>query len=115
MYEIIDLLKKCRAVQGFEILEWVDEEDLQVIKVKAELRDGSVLFINEVNLKSENKYSYHWQDEKGGLKIRWDNAPHWKELKTYPFHQHVEKKIPPIPSFEVTLKDVLKIIEEKIE
>ena len=115
MYEIIDLLNKCRVVRDFEILEWVDEDELQLIRVKAKLTDRSILFINEANLKSGNKYSYHWQDERGRLRIRWDNAPHWKGLKTYPFHQHVGKQKPPLPSYEITLKDVLKVIEEKIE
>ena len=31
------------------------------------------------------KYSYHWQDKKERLLIRWDNAPDW-EVETFPHH-----------------------------
>jgi hypothetical protein len=29
-------------------------------------------------------------DKKEKLKIRWDNAPHWESVSTFPHHKHVE-------------------------
>jgi len=34
------------------------------------------------------KYSYHWQSSVGEIRKRWDNAPHHREIDTYPHHVH---------------------------
>ncbi|OFV66964.1 MAG: hypothetical protein SBU_000257 [Candidatus Syntrophoarchaeum butanivorans] len=57
-------------------------------------------------------YSYHWQDENRKLRIRWDNAPHHKHLKTFPHHKHT----PEIEeSEEMSFQDVIKVVEDKIK
>lgn len=56
------------------------------------LIDGSVLHIRE-RYKNNTliKYSYHLiKDEKI---FRWDNVPHHKRLKTFPYHKHENDKI----------------------
>ena len=35
-----------------------------------------------------SKYSFHWQDENGTLRCRWDNAPHHPDLPNAPHHKH---------------------------
>jgi hypothetical protein len=35
------------------------------------------------------KYSFHWQDSSGNLKMRWDNAPHYQGLSNFPHHIHL--------------------------
>ena len=51
--------------------------------------DGSVLFFRQVVLdESYFKYAYHWQDANGNIICRWDNAPHWPDIATYPHHKH---------------------------
>ena len=57
------------------------------------------------------KYSYHWQDERERLLIRWDNAPDWV-VETFPHHKHVDQNIE--PSYERTLEQVIKVIAEKL-
>jgi Family of unknown function (DUF6516) len=44
--------------------------------------------------------------------MRWDNAPHWKELKTYPCHVHFSGQSKPKPHDEVFIEEVLTEIEE---
>jgi Family of unknown function (DUF6516) len=39
-------------------------------------------------LDGTRKYAYHWQDREGQLRSRWDNAPHWPGVTSYPHHQH---------------------------
>ena len=34
------------------------------------------------------KYSYHWQNPDGIIRKRWDNAPHHREIESYPHHIH---------------------------
>ena len=77
---------------------------------------GSIKFINETELFfkeyililpewRKTAYSYHFQDEKGNLIFRNDNASHHPEIATYPFHKHAENKI--LPSINISLKEVV--------
>jgi hypothetical protein len=34
------------------------------------------------------KYRHHWQDRDGHLRKRWDNAPHYPSIETFPHHLH---------------------------
>jgi hypothetical protein len=34
------------------------------------------------------KYRHHWQDGNGVLIKRWDNAPHYPAIDTFPHHLH---------------------------
>ena len=36
------------------------------------------------------QYSFHLQDARGRLVFRYDNAPHHRELPTFPHHKHVQ-------------------------
>jgi hypothetical protein len=35
-----------------------------------------------------SKYRHHWQDRNGLLIKRWDNAPHYRAIDTFPHHLH---------------------------
>lgn len=53
-------------------------------------------------------YSYHWQTKTGRLIKRWDNAPHHREIATFPDHLHdgaVVKKSKPMKLAKV-LKEI---------
>jgi len=81
---------------------------------QVEFIDDSVLYIRDyLFLNGKRKYAYHWQDRKGNLIIRWDNSPHYPELKTFPHHKHVGEKV--IESTETTLEKVLEEIEKWIK
>ena len=58
------------------------------------------------------KYSYHWQDAKGQLRMRWDNSPHHKHITTYPHHKHETAGV--TSSHEKNLQDVLEIIRQNL-
>ena len=36
---------------------------------------------------------YHFQDQQNNLIFRYDNTPHFPNLKTFPHHKHLNKKI----------------------
>jgi len=58
----------------------------QILRFRAELilADNTILYIRETVLSmSIRKYSYHWQDRRGKLIMRWDNAPDW-DVETFP-------------------------------
>ncbi len=57
------------------------------------LKDGAKLFVKDyLFLDSTRKYTYHWQDRAGQLRCRWDNAPHWPGVISYPHHQHTDSE-----------------------
>ncbi|MCG2738480.1 MAG: DUF6516 family protein [Candidatus Methanoperedenaceae archaeon] len=77
--------------------------------------DGSTLYVTEYfTISGENikrdKYSYHLQ-KKGEFIIRWDNAPHHRELSTFPYHVHDKDGV--YESKEITMDEVLEEISEK--
>jgi hypothetical protein len=63
---------------------------------------------------SEKDYpcSCHWQNKDGKLRIRWDNAPHHKDMKTFPHHKHSPKLE---ESTEIGFEEILLFIEEKMK
>ena len=64
------------------------------IRVKCILECGDVLeFAEYVECSTSGRivretYSYHWQTVKGHLIKHWDNAPHHREIATFPDHLH---------------------------
>jgi hypothetical protein len=92
-----------------ELIKLVDEEVVRFIKIKAEVNDGSMLYIVESNTGSYQKYSYHWQKQDGELIVRWDNKHHWPNLKTYPHHKHIGSEV--LACHRVSIEEVLKEIE----
>jgi len=115
MYHLLNLLQKSKIVSDLDILNFVDEEDIQVLYVRATLIDKSILFVRELATKTESKYSYHWQSKTKKLICRWDNAPHYPNVKTFPHHKHDGSKQNVLPSKEITLEKVLEVIEKRIK
>ena len=77
--------------------------------------DGSTLYVTEYfTISGENikrdKYSYHLQ-KRGELIIRWDNAPHHRELSTFPYHLHDKHGVH--ESKEMIMNEILDVISEK--
>ena len=111
--EILKCLESFEVVKGYEILSFKTFYDGFYIKIKVLLIDGSILYIREYVDSNERNYSYHWQDKNGNLIIRWDNAPHHKEIKTYPHHKHIANKV--LESFEITCEKILEVITLEIK
>ena len=71
------------------------------LKAKIAFIDGSVLFIKEIMIDGQQrKYAYHWQDPQCRLICRWDNAPDWPEVNTFPHHKHLPGGIEASPEIE---------------
>jgi len=102
---IIAALRQSPIVQDFEILEVIEEASVQLLRVRTELIDGSLLYIREAFFSYASKYSYHWQTRTGELLLRWDNAPHHPEIPTHPYHKHEGERIG--PAARVSIEEVL--------
>ncbi len=84
------LLQFADCIVFFEILLQESRSDLTKTKAKAELPNGSFIFLREVSIQNILfDYSYHWQSADGSLIIRWDNAAHYPSIPTHPHHKHV--------------------------
>lgn len=104
MLKTLELLQDY-LIKGFEVLDFKGGDRFYFIKIRAALVDGSELHIREFFSSDNLLYSYHWQDENGPLRIRWDNAPHHSHLSTYPHHKHAPELE---ESEEMCLEEVLK-------
>lgn len=84
-------------------------------KLRLTLTDGSFL---DIWLSVDSDYAYHWERRRQtGHVYRWDNAPHYPTLITYPAHFHHgdestvrESQLNPQPEF--ALRAVLDFVRE---
>jgi hypothetical protein len=70
------------------------------LRIRLRLPDDSFLEISEALVVQEGtltwlSYRYHWQDARGRLIHRYDNAPHHPEVGSFPHHKHVEETVAP--------------------
>ena len=75
--------------------------------------DSSILevaiFANEyTNAVNVDKYRFYYMDKHGEMLFRYDNAPHHREVITFPHHKHLPDRT--IPSNMPTIKDMLNEI-----
>jgi hypothetical protein len=67
-------------------------------------------------------YAFHWERRAlDGLLYRWDDAPHHREIGTFPHHLHngselavVESQLP-VDSSESALRHILGFIENRLD
>ena len=124
--QIDELLSTSPLVSDVEILRrsvWDTElEKVLNYRYRVMLVDGGLIEMTERVLEVQGvlevtKYRHHWQDSNGRLIKRWDNAPHYPEIETFPHHLHygVEDRVvshPAINGFEV-LQHVLAEIDAR--
>ena len=112
-----DFVPTSSIIKDIEILDEFITSVSGYLEYRLLMIDGSVLYITEYFTISEDKikrdkYSYHHQ-KNNELLIRWDNAPHHRELSTFPFHVHRKNSV--YESKEMTVEEVLKEILEMIK
>ena len=83
--------------------------------------DDSTLTMIEVLIETHYKiarvkYRYHYMDKNGKLLFRYDNAPHLKNLSSFPHHKHVlvNKTEKAIAAHKPSLRQVLDEIADYV-
>ena len=104
-------------IREIEILDEFITSVSGYFECKVVLNSGAILYISEYfTIEGEkikrDKYSYHMQ-ENDTLLIRWDNAPHHREISTFPYHQHSDGGVS--KSKNMTLEDVLNELSERMD
>ena len=112
MEYIFQLLSDSDIVREYEVLGLLQDEDFYYLKIKSFIIDDSVLHIKIYLSDREYNYSFHWQRETGELIVRWDNAPHHREITTFPHHMHTGEIVK--ECYNITLNDVLKEIKHRL-
>ena len=84
------------------------------LRARATLSGGGTAEFFEYIFESEGricllKYSFHWQDARGRLIRRWDNAPHFPDLCNAPHHIH---ETDDTVSSAQGVPDIFSVIEE---
>jgi len=110
---IVTALRQNPLVRDLEVIEMIDEERVQLLRLRADLIDGSLLYVREAIFPHTSKYSYHWQTRTGEMLLRWDNAPHHPEIPTHPHHKHDGEQIS--PAARVSIEDVLAELAPRLQ
>jgi len=103
-------------------VEHYEEEYLASDRVNLRIRirfaTGYLLELNEAAiLEGENikhlGYRYHFQDTKNQLIFRYDNTPHYPNLKSFPHHKHSKREVIAVekPSIPNVLEEVKSIAQ----
>ncbi|MBC7227622.1 MAG: hypothetical protein H5T61_10375 [Thermoflexales bacterium] len=87
--------------------------NLGFIKGRLIFFDGSVLEFAEQLPVQRQRFRFHYMDAENRLICRWDSAPHYPHLRTFPFHLHTPQGVQEHPA--ITLLEVLDRVEEMIE
>ena len=58
-------------------------------------------------------YRYHFQDEHHRLVFRYDNTPHFPNIRTFPHHKHLSDKIIDVerPSIREVIDEVERLVK----
>ncbi len=88
---ILDILHKFNAIiENYDIQKFRMRGNSHEIILHINLIHGTSLHVRDYMFNDgSRKYSFHWQDRFFQCKIRWDNAPHHQNTKTFPFHKHI--------------------------
>jgi hypothetical protein len=104
-------LSSSEIVLELKVIKAIIEPPIQALKARATLKDGYLLQISESVGPNFRQYSYHLQKDDAMIK-RWDNSPHWNNLKTFPYHVHHGNEAEPRESPEVFIEDVLREVKK---
>ena len=112
--EILKWLDQADGIEHYEVQDFRQWAGGLYYKIKVVFIDQSTLFAREYADEIDRNYSFHWQDKNENLIVRWDNAPHHSKIATFPHHKH-DKHETIVASTEITAKEVLEIIQTKLQ
>jgi hypothetical protein len=81
-------------VESIERFSYQEEEQLEQLRAQLRLFDGTILWVREIYVADHlDAYSYYWLRSDESIIIGWDNAPHHRDIETFPHHRHREGRI----------------------
>jgi hypothetical protein len=91
------VINKANFITSSEIQKRKVNNFLGIIEGKIIIEDKTLDILEVIKITdqqlSKTKYKYHFQDSDNSLIFRYDNAPHHKEIETFPHHKHLPEKV----------------------
>ena len=108
------------VVRSLQVREREERLYEGLILLRAVLSNGDLLEAFEFVVATPDTlqtltYRIHWQRGDGQLQRRWDNAPHHKEVPTFPHHVHVGRAEHVESSEPMTILKVLALVEGEMQ
>ena len=97
-------------------MEHYQEEILTARRINLRIRirfsQGFLLEVNEAVVAEAGAirhldYRYHFQDDQNRVIFRYDNTPHFPELKNFPHHKHLESEV-----VDCEKQSILQVLKE---
>jgi hypothetical protein len=116
IYPLPDLTTNS-VVSGYTVLHYIPSRINFLIKLRIDLIDESILFTNERLQNGVRKYSFHWRRADNEVLVRWDNAPHHRNLPFFPHHKHDFQTGSELvtDSYDILLVEVLAYIQSQLK
>ena len=105
MEDLISIFSGYSFVKNYRVLHFETTRTTRRLKISIE--------ISEATSPRGFRYAYHWQDSKSHLLARWDNAPHYPDMPTFPDHFHNGQHIK--PTSQPTIRDVLEYLGQSLK
>lgn len=88
------LISRDELILEFLHIDEVVPDQAGIIDGRLRFWEGSLLEFSETlsvrnMILVKTRYAYHYQDSQEQLLFRYDNAPHYPEITTFPHHKHV--------------------------
>ena len=102
-------------IENYQLNERVYSEARGYIEGEITFTDDSRLdfaVVKDIEINLKIKYHYHYMDSENNLIFRYDNARHYKGIKSFPNHKHLPNTIEASSEPEITT--VLSEIENRI-
>ena len=112
MHRTIKILKESSIIDSVILIDSDAIGNYYILKIQARLINGWKLHIWEHLTPKIQRYAYH-VSEGTQLVIRWDNAPHHRQVNTFPHHKHVKEDI--LASKEMSIENILEELEKIIQ
>lgn len=101
-----NVIKKYRdVIKDVKVQKYQKIGNASSLAAEILFKNNCKLFVKDyIFLDGKRKYSYHLQNAKGNMIIRWDNSPHHEKILTFPHHKHMKNKV--LESKERSLLDI---------
>lgn len=89
-------LVECELIESFQVRKERITTTDGYIRIRGNLSNGDIIEFSEYcrfhKKVITEEYTFHWQDSKGKLIRRWDNANHHPEIESFPHHVHLDEE-----------------------
>ncbi|GAB3801902.1 DUF6516 family protein [Spirosoma humi] len=116
IHHILDDLDNSPIISQYDVLKYDHTAVKFQLRLRIDFVDQSTLFTNEYIGATVRKYAFHWQRSDLETLIRWDNAPHFPKLASFPNHKHDYRQGVEVvtDSIDITLIEVLAYINNQL-